>query len=190
MPGAGSSTQTEASSMSHLLGQPPGYQRAAWAAAGLPEPPGATCSYPWAAAAALREARQQGHGEGFLAGAAAAAEEARSQNEERDAAIRWALSQAAEAQAIAHQALQAAQQQQGLVQHLQQELEKLKHKMVYHESAPMGAEGHRNEAPRPEMDFMDEITDNVRLFNVRRRTAEEEPLSKRLRALHEKNDKG
>ena len=172
MPGAGSSTQTHARHMSHLLGQPPGYQRAAWAAAGLPAPPGAPRSYTLADAVALHEARKQGQGEGFVAGAAAAAEEARRHDEERDAAIRWALSQAAEAQAIAHQALQAVQQQQGLVQHLQQELEKLKHKMVYHESAPMGAEGHRNEAKRPEM------------------TAEEEPLSKRLRALHEKNDKG
>ena len=176
--------------MSHLLGQPPGYQRAAWAAAGLPAPPGATSSYTLADAVALHEARKQGQGEGFVAGAAAEAEEARRRDEERDAAIRWTLSQAAEAQAFALQALQAVQQQQGLVQHLQQELEKLKHKMVYHASAPMGAEGHRNEATRPEMDFMDEITDNVRLFNVRRRTAEEEPLSKRLRALREKNDKG
>ena len=158
--------------MSHLLGQPPGYQRAAWAAAGLPEPPGATCSYPWAAAAALREARQQGHGEGFLAGAAAAAEEARRQDEERDAAIRWTLSQASEAQTLAHQALQAVQQLQCLAQHLQLEIDKVKRRMVYLESESLGAEGHRNEAKRPDM------------------TAEEEPLSKRLRALHVKNDRG
>ena len=158
--------------MSHLLGQPPGYQRAAWAAAGLPEPPGATCSYPWAAAAALREARQQGHGEGFLAGAAAAAEEARRHDEERDAAIRWALSQASEAQNMAHHALQAAQQQQFLAQHLQLELEKVKRRIVYLEGESLGLEGHRNEAKRPDL------------------AAEEEPLSKRLRALHVKNDKG
>ena len=55
--------------MFHPRGQPPGYQRAAWAAAGLPEPPGATSSCPLAEAVALHEARKQGHGEEFLAGA-------------------------------------------------------------------------------------------------------------------------
>ena len=158
--------------MFHPRGQPPGYQRAAWAAAGLPEPPGATSSYPLAEAVALHEARKQGHGEGFLAGAAAAAEEARRHDEERDAAIRWAMSQASEAQGMAHQALQAAQQQQFLTQHLQMELEKAKSRIVHLEGESLGCEGHRNESKRPDL------------------AAEEEPLSKRLRALHVKNDKG
>ena len=157
--------------MFHPLGLPPGYQRAAWAAAGLPEPPGATGSYTLAEAVALHEARKQGRGEGFAAGAAAAAEEARRHDEERDAAIRRALGQAAEAQGMAHQALQAAQQQQFLAQHLQTELEKAKHRIALLECETLGWEGPRNETRRPDL------------------AAEEEPLSKRLRALHVKNDK-
>ena len=176
--------------MFNLLGQPPGYQRAAWAAAGLPEPPGATRSYTLADAMALHEARKQGQGEGFVAGAAAEAEENRRRDEERDAAIRWALSQAAEAQAFALQALQAVQQQQGLVLHMQQEIERLKHKVTSQANAKTSAEESKDEVPGSEMDFMEAIEDNVRLFNVRRRTAEEEPLSKRLRGLNEKNHKG
>ena len=158
--------------MFHSRGQPPGYQRAAWAAAGLPEPPGATGSCSWAAAVELHEARRQGHGEGFLAGAAAAAEEARRHDEERDAAVRWAMSQASEAQQTAHQALQVVQQQQFHMQHLQLELEKAKSRIVYLEGESLGREGHRNEAKRPDL------------------AAEEEPLSKRLRALNVKHDKG
>ena len=73
----------------------------------MPEPPVATRSYTLADAVALHEARKQGQGEGFVAGAAAEAEENRRRDEERDGAIRWALSQAAEAQAFAIQALQA-----------------------------------------------------------------------------------
>ena len=176
--------------MFNLLGQPPGYQRAAWAAAGLPAPPGATRNYTLADAVALHEARKQGQDEGFVAGAAAEAEENRRRNEERYAAIRWTLSQAAEAQAFALQALQAVQQQQGLVLHLQQEIEKLKLKANSQESAQMNTEGLTGEAPRPEMDFMDAIADNVKLFNVCRRNANEEPLSKRPRGLHEKTHKG
>ena len=156
----------------------------------MPAPPGATRSYTLADAVALHEARKQGQGEGFVAGAAAEAEENRRRDEERDGAIRWALSQAAEAQAFAIQALQAVQQQQGLVQHLQQEIEKLKLKVVSQESAQMSTEENKGEAPRSEMDFMEETVDNVKLFNVRRRTADEEPLSKRLRGLHEKAHKG
>ena len=156
----------------------------------MPEPPGATRSYTLADAVALHEARKQGQGEGFVAGAAAEAEENRRRDEERDAAIRWALSQAAEAQAFAIQAHQAVQQQQGLVLHLQQEIEKLKLKANSEESAQMNTEELKGEAPRSEMDFMEETVDNVKLFNVRRRTADEEPLSKRLRGLHEKAHKG
>ena len=156
----------------------------------MPAPPGATRSYTLADAVALHEARKQGQGEGFVAGAAAEAEENRRRDEERDAAIRWTLSQAAEAQAFAIQALQAVQQQQGLVQHLQQEIEKLKLKLVSQESAQKSTEEHKDEAPSSEMDFMEETVDNVKLFNVRRRTADEEPLSKRLRGLHEKAHKG
>ena len=120
----------------------------------------------------LHEARRQGHGEGFLAGAAAAAEEARRHDEERDAAVRWAMSQASEAQQTAHQALQVVQQQQFHMQHLQLELEKAKSRIVYLEGESLGREGHRNEAKRPDL------------------AAEEEPLSKRLRALNVKHDKG
>ena len=156
----------------------------------MPVPPGAARNYTLADAVALHEARKQGQGEGFVAGAAAEAEENRRRDEERDAAIRWALSQAAEAQAFAIQAHQAVQQQQGLVLHLQQEIEKLKLKVDSQESAQMNTEELKGEAPRSEMDFMEETVDNVKLFNVRRRTADEEPLSKRLRGLHEKAHKG
>ena len=58
------------------------------------------------------------------------------------------------------------------MQHLQLELEKATSRIVYLEGDSMGREGHRNEAKRPAL------------------AAEEEPLSKRLRALHVKNDKG
>ena len=135
--------------MFHPLGHPPGYQRAAWAAAGLPELPGATGSYTLAEAVALHEARKQGRGEGFAAGAAAAAEEARRHDEERDAAIRWALGQAAEAQGMAHQALQAAQQQQFLAQHLQTELEKAKHRIALLECETLGWDGPKERAEAP-----------------------------------------
>ena len=157
--------------MFHPLGHPPGYQRAAWAAAGLPEPPGAIGGYTLAEAVAIHEARKQGRGEGFVAGAAAAAEEARHHDEERDAAIRWAMAQAAEARSMAHQALQAAQQQQSIAQHLQRELEKAKHRIALLECETLGWEGPRDEPRRPDL------------------AAEEEPLSKRLRALHVNNDK-
>ena len=71
-----------------LRGQPPCYQRAAWAAAGLREPPVATRNYTLADAMALHEAHRQGQAEGFVAGAAAEAEENRRRDEERDGAIR------------------------------------------------------------------------------------------------------
>ena len=156
--------------MFHPLGLPPGYQRAAWAAAGLPEPPGATGNYTLAEAVALHEARKQGRGEGFALGAAAAADEARRQNEERDAALRRALGQVAEAQDMALQALQAVQLQQHFSQHLQAELETAKRRIALLERERLGCEGLRNDSRRPD-------------------TKGEEPLSKRLRALHEKYDK-
>ena len=173
-----------------LRGQPPCYQRAAWAAAGLREPPVATRNYTLADAMALHEARKQGQGEGFVAGAAAEAEENRRRDEERDGAIRWALSQAAEAQAFAIQALQALQQQQGLVLHLQQEIEKLKLKANSQESAQMNTEGPQGTVLDPALNFMDAVADNVKLFNVCRRNAAEEPHSKRQRGSHEKIHQG
>ena len=157
--------------MYHPIGHPPGYQRAAWAAAGLPAPPGAIGGYTLAEAVAIHEAHKQGRGEGFVAGAAAAAEEARHHDEERDAAIRWAMAQAAEARSVAHQALQAVQQQQSIAQRMQWELEKAKHRIAVLETETGGWEGPRDEPRRPDS------------------AAEEEPLSKRLRALHVKNGK-
>ena len=80
-------------------GQPPGYQRAAWAAAGLPHPP-----------EALR-----GHGAeyaaGFHTGAAAAEGEARQYNETLFEITRAAHYQAAEAQATAQHAITVLQAQ-------------------------------------------------------------------------------
>ena len=176
--------------MFSLRGQPPCYQRAAWAAAGLREPPVATRNYTLADAMALHEAHRQGQAEGFVAGAAAEAEENRRRDEERDGAIRWALSQAAEAQTMAIQALQSVQQQQALVLHLQQDIEKLKPKANPQAAAQMDTEGPQGPVPDPALDFMNAVADNVKLFNVCRMNADEEPLSKRLRGLHEKTHKG
>ena len=50
----------------------------------MPVPPGATRSYTLADARAIHEARKQGQGEGFVAGAAAEAEENRRRDEERE----------------------------------------------------------------------------------------------------------
>ena len=58
------------------------------------------------------------------------------------------------------------------MQQLQQELEKAKRRIGSLEGNSLGREAHRQEEKRPDL------------------SAEEEPLSKRLRALHVKNDKG
>ena len=80
-------------------GHPPGYQRAAWAAAGLPHPPKAA----------------RGHGAeyeaGFQAGHAAAEGEARQYNETLLETMRAAHCQAAEAQAMAQHAITVLQAQ-------------------------------------------------------------------------------
>ena len=158
-------------------GQPPGYQRAAWAAAGLQAPPGALGGHTLADSMAIQEALKQSRGEGFLLGAAAAAEEARRHDAERDEAIRSTLIQAAEAHRIAQQALQAMQHQLNNVQRMQQALEQVQSRLSVLEATLLAQErapdtaGQRVEPRQPDPED------------------DAEPLSKRLRALHWKNGK-
>ena len=160
----------------HLpTGQPPGYQRAAWAAAGLQAPPGALVGQTLADSIAFQEALKQSRGEGFLIGAAAATEEARRQDAERDEAVRLALAQAAEAHRTAQFALAAMQQHQNNAQRMQREIEQAQSRIAAleatlssHESPPTTVV---DRAGRGQTDHEDGA----------------EPLSKRLRALNWKN---
>ena len=125
-------------------GQPPGYQHAAWAAAGLQTPPcgmiGARMAqgYPMpggqgadgelspAQAASLNAALDHSRAEGFQLGAAAAAAEALHQAAERNEAINETLKQAAASHILAQQAITALQSQLGAHQNLQQTIEQMK----------------------------------------------------------------
>ena len=174
-------------------GQPPGYQRAAWAAAGLQAPPCGTIGERMAQgthmhhgqgdvggptladAVAFQEALRQIRGEGFQLGAAAAAAEARQQDAERNEAINTTLLQAAESNRMAQQAIHAMQIQLNAYQHLQQTIAQLQGRLAALEaillnpgSAP-DMEGQRTETRQQDIE------------------GDAEPLSKRLRALHWKN---
>ena len=145
-------------------GQPPGYQRAAWAAAGLPHPPAALRGY-----GSEYEA-------GFHTGAAAAEGEARQYNETLFEITRAAHYQAAEAHAMAQHAITVLQAQ---AQHYNHTLNSI---------ALLQARVQNLEEMVGKL-----LDDNVKLINVCRKgkgtehqppaTEEsEEPLSKRLRA--------
>ena len=122
-------------------GQPPGYQHAAWAAAGLTAPPCGTIvvrtaqGYPAPAsqgaggglspaqAATLNAALAHCRAEGLRMGAAA---EALLQAAERNEAFNETLHQAAASHILAQQAITALQSQLGAHQNLQQTIEQMK----------------------------------------------------------------
>ena len=145
-------------------GQPPGYQRAAWAAAGLSQPPAELSAYGAEYAA------------GYHTGAAAAAGEARRYDEAHFEITRAAYHQAAEAHSLAQHAIAVLQAQAQHFNHAQNSIALLQARVQNLE------------------DMVGKLLDdNVKLINVCRKgkgtehhqpaTEEnEEPLSKRLRA--------
>ena len=146
-------------------GQPPGYQRAAWAAAGLRDPPeeliGAHNSTEYAA--------------GFQTGAAAAALEASRKDEAHFEVTRAAYHQAAEAHSMAQQAITVLQMQAQNYQHAQNTIAQLQarvhniEEMVAKLLTDPSRKGKGAGLAQPSWEDM------------------EEPLSKRLRALNWKN---
>ena len=145
-------------------GQPPGYQRAAWAAAGLSQPPAELGVYGAEYAA------------GYHTGAAAAAGEARRYDETHFEITRAAYHQAAEAHAMAQHAITVLQAQAQHYNHTLSNIALLQARVLYLEEMVGKL-----------------LDDNVKLINVCRKgkgtehqqpaTEEsEEPLSKRLRA--------
>ena len=147
-------------------GQPPGYQRAAWAAAGLSQPPaelgGGNLGAEYAA--------------GYHTGAAAAAVEARRYDEAHFEITRAAYHQAAEAHSMAHHAIAVLQAQAQHYHHAQNSIALLQARVQNLE------------------DMVGKLLDdNVKLINVCRKgkgadhdqppvEENEEPHSKRLRA--------
>ena len=138
---AQASLRTTHVSMHIPPGQPPGYQHAAWAAAGLPAPPcgtivvrtaqgspapasqGAGGGLSPAQAATLNAALAHCRDEGLRMGAAA---EALLQAAERNEAFNETLHQAAASHILAQQAITALQSQLGAHQNLQQTIEQMK----------------------------------------------------------------
>ena len=138
---AQASLRTTHVSMHIPPGQPPGYQHAAWAAAGLPAPPCGTivvrtaqgCPAPAsqgaggglspAQAATLNAALAHCRAEGLRMGAAA---EALLQAAARNEAYNETLHQAAASHILAQQAIMALQNQLGAHQSLQQTIEQMK----------------------------------------------------------------
>ena len=168
-------------------GQPPGYQHAAWAAAGLLAP---TCGtivvrtaqgYPAPAsqgaggglsparAATLNAALDHCRAEGFRLGAAA---EALHQAAERNEAFNDTLHQAAASHILAQQAITALQSQLGAHQHLQQTIEQMQTRLDTLEAILKDTVG----VP---------VTAGPRAGQSQQETDREaEPLSKRFRALN------
>ena len=146
-------------------GQPPGYQRAAWAAAGLRAPPeemiGAHISADYAV--------------GFQTGAAAAALEASRKDEAHFEATRAAFHQAAESHSMAQHAINLLQAQAQAYQHMQHTIEQLRarvHNLENMVADLLNDPSRKGKGAGPAQPSWEGM---------------EEPLSKRLRALNWKN---
>ena len=150
----------------HLLrGQPPGYQRAAWAAAGLRAPPDETIGAHINADYAV----------GFQTGAAAAALEASRKDEAHFEATRAAFHQAAESQSMAQHAINILQAQAQDYQHMQNTIAQLRlrvHNLENMVADLLNDPSRKGKGAGPAQPSWEGM---------------EEPLSKRLRAFNWKN---
>ena len=146
-------------------GQPPGYQRAAWAAAGLRAPPDET----------IGVHTNAGFTEGFQIGAAAATLEASRKDAAHVEATMAALHQAAESHKMAQHAINLLQTQAHAYQHMQQTIEQLRGRVYTLENMVadlLNDPSKKGKGAGPAQPFRESM---------------EEPLSKRLRALNWKN---